>query len=61
MARLHQYIEDYLDSELSLTKLAEVVYLNPVYLSRFYKQVTVNGLSEYVTQARLRKAKELLK
>lgn len=61
VTRLHQYINDHLDSELSLTKLAEVVYLNPVYLSRFYKQITGSGLSEYLTQARLQKAKELLR
>jgi two-component system response regulator YesN len=50
-----------LSEDLSLTKLGELVYLNPVYLSRLYKQTTGIGLSEYVTQVRLDKANVLLK
>ncbi|QYR21029.1 helix-turn-helix domain-containing protein [Paenibacillus sp. sptzw28] len=59
--RLHRFIDGNLGEDLSLTRLGETVYLNPAYLSRLYKQTTGIGLSEYVTQARLNRAKELLK
>lgn len=46
--------------ELSLVRLAELVYFNPSYLSRLFKQVTEINLSEYITGARMGKAKQLL-
>ncbi|QHT63047.1 helix-turn-helix transcriptional regulator [Paenibacillus lycopersici] len=49
-----------LDGDLSLPRLADVVYLNPVYLSRLYKQKTGIGLSDYIVNAKIAKAKELL-
>lgn len=60
IATLHQYIQQNLDKDLSLVRLAEVVYLNPAYLSRVYKQITGGNLSEYIFQQRLEKAKRLL-
>ncbi|GGD48531.1 response regulator [Paenibacillus nasutitermitis] len=60
ISKLHQYICCHLDGDLSLTRLAEVVYLNPTYLSVLYKQSTGNNLSEYIARIRLEKAKELL-
>jgi two-component system response regulator YesN len=67
-ARTHQlvsqvkhYIEAHLSGDVSLAKLAEVVYLNPTYLCRLYKQITGGGLTEYITTVRLSKAMELLK
>lgn len=59
--RAQQYINAHLKEELSLVKLAEQVYLNPSYLSRLYKQVTGKNLFDYINEARLSKAKELLK
>jgi two-component system response regulator YesN len=61
IVRLHRYIDEHLSEDLSLTRLGELVYLNPVYLSRLYKQTTGIGLSEYVTKARLLRANALLK
>lgn len=46
--------------EISLVRLAELVYFNPSYLSRLFKQVTDINLSEYITGARMSKAKQLL-
>ncbi|MNO49173.1 HTH-type transcriptional regulator YesS [compost metagenome] len=46
--------------EISLVRLAELVYFNPSYLSRLFKQVTEINLSEYITGARMGKAKQLL-
>ncbi len=59
--RIHRYIHQFLHEELSLTKLAELVYLSPPYLSRMYKQITGQGLLEYINDTRIQKAKLLLK
>lgn len=60
ISSINQYIESHYDQELSLTKLSETVYLNPSYLCRLYKQIMGIGLSDYVNQYRIAKAKELL-
>ncbi len=59
--KLHHYISEHLASDLTLNALAEQVYLNPVYLSRFYRQETGQKLSEYVLECRMKEAKKLLR
>lgn len=59
--RVNSYIHQFLHEELSLTKLAEVVYLSPPYLSRMYKQMTGTGLLEYINETRIQRGKHLLK
>ena len=61
IGKVHRYIDLYLHEELSLTKFAELVYLSPPYFSRIYKQITGQGLLEYINETRIRKAKLLLK
>ncbi|WP_167859257.1 response regulator transcription factor [Paenibacillus cymbidii] len=61
IGRIHQYVQQYLHEELSLTRLSELVHLSPPYLSRVYKQMTGQGLLEYITQTRINKARLLLK
>lgn len=61
IAKVHDYIHHFLHEELSLTKLAELVYLSPPYFSRLYKQMTGQGLLEYINETRINKAKLLLK
>lgn len=58
---LHQYISEHLSEDLTLSSLAGQVYLNPVYLSRAYRQATGRKLSEYVLECRIKEAKKLLK
>lgn len=58
--RIHEYAQLHLDGDLSLTKLSDVVHLTPYYLSRLYKQKTGTNLTDYITTARINKAKELL-
>jgi two-component system response regulator YesN len=58
---IQKYIEDHLSEDLSLVRLAEKVYLNPSYLSRLYKQTTGTTLSDFIDNARIKKAKEMLK
>ena len=57
---IHTYIQEHLDEEITLTALAEQVYLNPVYLSHIYKQLTGQKLGTYITGQRIERAKELL-
>lgn len=57
---IHRYIKQHLQEDISLTTLAEQVYLNPVYLSRIYKQLTGQKLSNYITRERIERAKTLL-
>lgn len=57
---LRHFIQKHLDEDLSLVRLAEQVYLNPSYLSRLYKQVAGEKLSEFIDGVRLKTAKELL-
>ncbi len=57
---IHAYIREHLHEEITLTSLAEQVYLNPVYLSHIYKQLTGQKLGTYITCQRIERAKELL-
>lgn len=62
VATIQQHIQDHLHDpdEISLVRLAELAYFNPSYLSRLFKQVTGENLSEFVASARMAKAKRLL-
>lgn len=61
--KIQKHIEDNLDDadELTLARLADLVYFNQSYLSRLFKQVTGFNFSEYISEARMRKSKELLR
>lgn len=55
---IHNHLHD--PNEISLVRLADLVYFNPSYLSRLFKQVTGINLSEYIAEIRLTRAKRLL-
>lgn len=57
---IHEYVEEHLDGDLSLTRLAERVYLTPFYLSRLFKQKTGKSITDYILEVRINKAKQLL-
>ncbi|MFD0717563.1 response regulator [Paenibacillus sp. GCM10027626] len=59
--KIHEYIETHLADNLTLPTLAAHVNLNPSYFSRFYKQMTGIGLSDYITEIRNARAKQLLR
>jgi len=61
VGKVEDFVARHLGEDLSLNRLGQAVYLNPAYLSRLYKQLTGVGLSDYVTDRRIRKAKELLR
>lgn len=58
--QIHQFIQDNLAADVSLTAIAEEVHLNPSYLSRYYKQVTGQNLLEYIQSAKLHVAVQLM-
>ncbi|MBD2867876.1 response regulator [Paenibacillus arenilitoris] len=58
--RVHRFVNENLGNDLSLARIAEVVYFNPSYLSRFYKQLTGRNLSDYINEARRDAAIDLL-
>lgn len=60
LGKVIQYIEKHLDSDLSVTKLAEQVYLNPDYLSRMFKQSKGLTISDYIAALKVQRAKEML-
>lgn len=58
--KIKQYISLNLGADLSLSRISDEVGYNPSYLSRLYKQMTGEGLSDYILAQRLLLAKELL-
>ena len=56
-----QYIAEHYMEQLSLTDLAEQVYLNASYLSTRFKLETGYGINEYIKKLRMEKAKQMLK
>lgn len=55
-----EYINEHYSEELSLEKVASVVYLNPAYFSQLFKLKTGQGYKDYVISLRLEQAKKLL-
>lgn len=58
--RIRTYIAEHLAESLSLTELAETLHYNSSYLSRVYKQMTGEGLNEYINRVRIAHASVLL-
>lgn len=52
--------ENYMDEELSLSAVAKAVGLSPTYLSALFKREMHQNFSDYLTNVRIEKAKELL-
>ena len=55
------YINDYLNRDLHIAELANLVQISPYYFSHLFKQSTGISPHQYVTQCRIKKAKQLLK
>ena len=60
VSKVNGYIAAHLDEDLSLVRLADMVYFNPSYLSRVFKQVTGQNVIERINSARVARARELL-
>lgn len=60
IANARRYIDEHLESELSVMKLAEKFFVSPNYFSRLFKRVTGEGCNEYIVKKRIEKSKILL-
>ena len=58
--KVKRYIKENFHRDISLAETAEQVYLNPVYLSRMFKERTGQTFGEYLTEVRIKTAKQLL-
>ncbi len=54
------YVEQHCAEPLNLSDVADEVGLNPMYFSKLFKKETGTNFTEYVTEVRLRRARELL-
>ncbi|MDR0999645.1 MAG: response regulator [Clostridiales bacterium] len=59
--RVLNHIQNHLGDDLSLTALSELVYLNPSYLSRRFKEITGRNLTDTILKLRMEEACRLLK
>lgn len=57
---VHRFVREHLADAATLSAIAAHVHLHPVYLSRWYKDTTGKNLSEYILEARMERARELL-
>lgn len=62
VGRIKRHVVDHIlePDELTLVRLAEIIDLNPSYLSRVFKKLADVNLSDFIAEARIKKAKSLL-
>ncbi|MBP1991400.1 helix-turn-helix domain-containing protein [Paenibacillus eucommiae] len=61
MSKIIAFIEGNYDKDISLVDAADVVGLNPSYVSRLIKNHTTKSFTDYVTEKRMSEAEHLLK
>jgi AraC family transcriptional regulator len=54
--RVFQYIDENLDSDLSLNTISEIAFFSPFHFHRIFKAITGETLNEFVTRRRIEKA-----
>jgi AraC family transcriptional regulator len=60
LVRAVEYIQDQLDTDLTVSGMAQAVCMSPYHFMRLFKESTGQSPHQYVIEARVRKAKELL-
>ena len=58
--RVKQYIEEHYGEDLTISFLADQVYLSPNYLSNMFTKVTGLSPNKYIRQIRMKEARKLL-
>jgi AraC family transcriptional regulator len=61
LKRAVEYIQDQLHTDLTVSGIARTVHMSPHHFTRLFKQSTGQSPYHYVIEARVRKAKELLR
>lgn len=59
--KILQYIHDHLSHEITLKHIADYVDLNPQYVGQLFKTELNQTFTDYITEERLKRAKQLLK
>jgi len=60
--QIEQYIlENYHDSNISITSISDVFNMNAMYLSRFFKEQSGQSMTDFINKVRIEKAKMLLR
>ncbi|WP_136467607.1 AraC family transcriptional regulator [Flagellimonas onchidii] len=54
--RVFEYIDENLDTELSLNTIAEIAFFSPFHFHRVFKFITNETLNQYVTRRRIEKS-----
>jgi AraC family transcriptional regulator len=60
LVRAVEYIQDQLDTDLTVSGIAQAVCISPYHFMRLFKESTGQSPHQYVIEARVRKATELL-
>lgn len=60
VGEIKKYIDEHLGEEMSRNSLAELVYLNPSYLARLFRNETGYYLVDYITMKKMEKVQKLL-
>jgi AraC family transcriptional regulator len=60
LVRALEYIQDQLETDLTVSGIAQAVGLSPYHFTRLFKESTGQSPYQYVVEARVRKAKKLL-
>jgi AraC family transcriptional regulator len=55
-----EYIQDQLETDLTVSGIAQAVYMSPYHFARLFKESTGQSPHQYVVEARVRKARDLL-
>jgi len=57
---IKKYIDEHFEEEITRTELANMAFFNPSYLSRLFKKKLGVSISDYITNVRIEKSKQLL-
>lgn len=60
VSRLHWIVEQNLGGDLSLSRLGELLGMNPYYMARCYQQTVGEKLTSHISRVRFERAKELI-
>ena len=60
ISKAQEYMKKYYNKDISLEATAETVNISPYYFSKLFKEETGINFSDYLTELRINRAKELI-
>ncbi|HYK74502.1 MAG TPA: response regulator [Pseudoneobacillus sp.] len=60
MQKIEEYLREHYQQDINLQEIADCFFLNKEYISRKFKQVFSETITDYLTKIRMEKARELL-